>query len=134
MCDGDFATRSEFYRKRGVVARNTGDPRAVADSLITALEVKPTNTIALDDLNALAREQPEVWDFDTTYKELEKVYKKRDDANALLARIHISRASLVEREGDLNGTAHYYHKTLQLAPTNLIMLNALIEFHASMRN
>ncbi|MBA3452604.1 MAG: tetratricopeptide repeat protein, partial [Deltaproteobacteria bacterium] len=32
MRDGDPAQRSDFYRKRGVVARNTGDPRAAAES------------------------------------------------------------------------------------------------------
>lgn len=134
MRDGDPATRSEFYRKRGVVARHTGDPRAAADSLITALEVRPVNTLALDDLNALAREQPEVWDFDTTFKELEKVYKKRDDANALLARVNVGRASLVERDGDLDGGARYYHEALQLAPTDFVVLGALVDFHASTRN
>jgi hypothetical protein len=63
-----------------VVSRNTGDAKAAADSFIVALEIKPLNTAALDDLGTLARDQPDVWDFDATYRELEKVYKKRDDA------------------------------------------------------
>ncbi len=37
----------------------TGDPRAAAESFIVALEIKPTNTDALDDLGALAGEQPD---------------------------------------------------------------------------
>ena len=57
MRDGDPSTRSEFYRKRGVVARQTFDPKAAADSFVVALEIKPTNTAALDDLGELAREQ-----------------------------------------------------------------------------
>jgi tetratricopeptide (TPR) repeat protein len=132
--DGDPTTRSEFYRKRGVVARNIGDPRAAADALITALEIRPVNNLALDDLNALARVQPDVWDFDTTYKELEKVYKKRDDASALMARVHVGRAALVEREGDLDTAATHYQQALELAPTELTVLSALVEFHASTRH
>src|SRR5665647_2764580 len=53
MRDGDPTTRSDFYRKRGVVARMTGDPRAAAESFIVALEIKPTNAEALDDLGVL---------------------------------------------------------------------------------
>jgi tetratricopeptide (TPR) repeat protein len=132
--DGDPTTRSEFYRKRGVVARHVGDPKASADSLITALEIRPVNNQALDDLNALAREQPEVWDFDTTYKELEKVYKKRDDANPLLARVHVGRAALVERDGDLDGAGTYYHQALELAPTDLVVMSAVVDFHANTRH
>jgi tetratricopeptide (TPR) repeat protein len=86
MRDGDPTTRSDFYRKRGVVARMTGDPRAAAESFIVALEIRPVNGDALDALGALARERPDVWDFDATYRELEKVYKKREDAGPLRAR------------------------------------------------
>ncbi|MGH2897273.1 MAG: hypothetical protein ACRDMZ_01255, partial [Solirubrobacteraceae bacterium] len=60
MRDGDPMTRSDFYRKRGVVARKTGDPRAAAESFIVALEIRPLNGEALDDLGALARERPDV--------------------------------------------------------------------------
>jgi len=134
MRDGDPTTRSEFYRKRGVVARNTGDPKAAADSFIVALEIKPLNTAALDDLGSLAREQPDVWDFDATYRELEKVYKKRDDAGPYLARVHVARAAIVEREGDLDGAAELYQQALQLAKTDFTVLSALVEFHADMRH
>ncbi|HEU4615108.1 MAG TPA: tetratricopeptide repeat protein, partial [Kofleriaceae bacterium] len=134
MREGDPTTRSEFYRKRGVVARMTGDLKAAADSFIVALEIKPLNTAALDDLGILAREQPDAWDFDATYRELEKVYKKRDDAGPLLARVHVARAAIVERDGDLDGAAELYHQALDLAPTDFTILSALVEFHADMRH
>jgi tetratricopeptide (TPR) repeat protein len=134
MRDGDPAQRSDFYRKRGVVARMTGDPRGAAESIIVALEIKPTNTAALDDLTALAREQPEVWDFEATYRELDKIYKKRDDANVLLARVHVGRASYMERAGDLDGAAELYHQALELAPGDFRVLSALVDFHADMRH
>ncbi|HTR49155.1 MAG TPA: tetratricopeptide repeat protein [Kofleriaceae bacterium] len=133
MREGDPTTRSDFYRKRGVVARVTGDPKAAADSFVVALEIKPTNTAALDDLGALARAQPDVWDFESTYRELEKVYKKRDDAGALLARVHVGRAATVEREGDLDAAATLYQQALELAPTDFTILSALVDFHADMR-
>jgi golgin subfamily B member 1 len=134
MRDGDPTQRSEFYRKRGVVARMTGDGKSAADSFIVALEIKPLNTAALDDLGALAKEQPDTWDFESTYRELEKVYKKRDDADLLLARVHVGRAAIVERDGDLDAAAEHYREALELAPTDFTILTALVEFHADMRH
>jgi len=134
MRDGDPTTRSDFYRKRGVVARMTGDPRAAAESFIVALEIRPVNGDALDDLGALARERPDVWDFDATYRELEKVYKKRDDAGPLLARVHVGRAAIRERDGDLDQAAQLYRQALELAPGDFTVLSALVTFHAELRH
>ncbi|MCX5745558.1 MAG: hypothetical protein NT062_24035, partial [Proteobacteria bacterium] len=58
MREGDPTTRSDFFHKHGVVARETGDPKGAADNFIDALTLLPTNTTALDDLNLLARTQP----------------------------------------------------------------------------
>ena len=134
MRDGDPTTRSDFYRKRGVVARMTGDPRAAAESFIVALEIRPVHGDALDDLGALARERPDVWDFDATYRELEKVYKKRDDAGPLLARVHVGRAAIHERDGDLDAAAQLYRQALELAPGDFTVLSALVTFHAELRH
>jgi len=134
MRDGDPTQRSDFYRKRGVVSRMTGDPRGAAESFIVALEIKPTNGVALDDLNVLAREQPDVWDFEATYRELDKLYRKRDDAGPLLARVHIGRASIMERAGDLDGAADLYREALELAPGDFTILSAVVQFRADMRH
>jgi tetratricopeptide (TPR) repeat protein len=134
MREGDPAARSEFYRKRGVVARMTGDPRAAAESFIVALEIRPTNAVALDDLGALARERPDAWDFEATYRELDKVYRKKDDADPLLARVHVGRAAIIEREGDLDQAADLYRQALELAPADFTVLSALVDFHADMRH
>ncbi|MBL0217523.1 MAG: tetratricopeptide repeat protein [Myxococcales bacterium] len=134
MRDGDPSTRSDFYRRRGVVARMTGDPRAAAESFIVALELKPTNAEALDELGALARERPEAWEFDLTYRELDKLYRRRDDAHALLARVHIGRASIIERDGDLDQAAELYREAVELAPSDFTVLSALVEFHADVRH
>ncbi|HEU0029699.1 MAG TPA: tetratricopeptide repeat protein [Kofleriaceae bacterium] len=134
MRDGDPIQRSEFFRKRGVVAKMTGDPRGAADSIVYALEIRPTNVTALDDLGALAREWPDAWDFDATYRELDKLYKKRDDANPLLARVHVGRAAIIERAGDLDQAADHYRQALELAPGDIAVLSALVGFHADMRH
>jgi len=134
MRDGDPTTRSDFYRKRGVVARMTGDPRAAAESFIVALEIRPVNGDALDDLGALARERPDVWDFDATFRELEKVYKRRDDAAPLLARVYVGQAAIRERDGDLDQAAALYRQALELTPGDLMVLSALVTFHADMRH
>src|SRR5262249_28180075 len=134
MRDGDPTTRSEFYRKRGVVARMTGDPRAAAESFIVALEIRPGNSDALDDLGTLARERPDAWDFDATYRELEKVYRRRDDAGPLLARVIAARAASRERGGDLDGPAQRHRQALEVAPGDFRVLSALVTFHADMRH
>ncbi len=134
MRDGDPATRSDFYRKRGVVARMTGEPRGAAESIIVALEIKPGNLEALDALGTLAREQPDAWDFETTYRELEKLYRRRDDAGPLLARVHVGRAAILERDGDLDQAAGLYRQALELAPGDFTVLSALVDFHADMRH
>ena len=134
MRDGDPTTRSDFYRKRGVVARMTGDPRSAAESLIVALEIKPTNAEALDDLGALARERPDAWEFDVTYRELDKLYRRRDDAGPLLARVHVGRAAIIEREGDLDQAAELYREAVELAPADFTVLSSLVDFHADMRH
>ncbi|HEY0253664.1 MAG TPA: tetratricopeptide repeat protein, partial [Kofleriaceae bacterium] len=134
MRDGDPSTRSEFYRKRGVVSMEMDDPKAAADSYVVALEIKPTNTAALDDLFQLSRDRPEAWDFEGTYRELEKVFKKRDDADPLLARVHVGRAAILEHDGELDGAAVLYRQALALAPTDFTVLSALVEFHADMRH
>ena len=134
MRDGDPTTRSEFFRKRGVVARMTGDHRAAADSIVYALEIKPVNVTALDDLASLAHEQPDAWDFEACYRELDKLYRKRDDEGALLARVHVGRAKIIERAGDLDQAAELYRQALELSPGDLGVLSALVDFHVDMRS
>ncbi|MGE0547917.1 MAG: tetratricopeptide repeat protein [Kofleriaceae bacterium] len=133
MREGDPNTRSEFYRKRGIVSRMTGDPSAAGESFVVALEIKPTSVAALDDLGSLAREFPDAWDFEATYRELDKLYRRREDADALLARVHIGRAGIIEREGDLDQASELYRQAVALASADFTVVSALVDFHANMR-
>ncbi len=131
--EGDPQARSEFYRKRGLVAQMTGDSAASADSFITSLEINPTNVATLDQLGLLARTHREAFDFESTYRELEKIYRKRDDAGPLLARVMIGQAAIFERDGDLDRALAMYEAASELAPSDFIVLGSLINFHVEMR-
>ncbi|WP_428267132.1 hypothetical protein [Haliangium sp.] len=133
MREGDPSTRSEFYRRYGIVSYQTGDVHTGADSLVTALEIQPTNIAALDTLGALARDYPDAYSYEETYRELDKIYKKRDDAESLQARVRIAQAVLRGREGDLDGAAALYEEATDLCNNDFAVLAALVEFRCSMR-
>lgn len=133
MRDGDPNTRSEFYRRRGVVQRESGDARGAAESLIVALEIKPTNLEALDNLLELERARPESWDFESVFRELDKIYKKRDDAGPLQARVKVAQAAAVERDGDLDTAQAIYAEAVALAPEDFVVLSARITLDVNMR-
>ncbi len=133
MREGDPNTRSEFYRRRGVVAHMTGDARGAAESLIVALEIKPNNLSALDGLLDLQGKHHDAWDFDAIYRELDKLYKKRDDAGPFLARVRVAQAGMKEREGDLDQAQLLYAEAVALAPEDFEVLSAMITLHLNMR-
>ena len=133
MRDGDPSQRSDFYRRRGVVARMTGDLRAAGESLMMALELEPTNLEALEVLSAIAKDDPDLYDFDATYKELDRIYRKRDDAKSHLARVRIAHAVMKVREGDLDAAEKIYGEACKLAPTDFKVLSSVVELHTNMR-
>ncbi|MEZ4360500.1 MAG: hypothetical protein R3B48_09980 [Kofleriaceae bacterium] len=133
MRDGDPVTRSEFFRKRGEVALHTGDPRAAADCLVAALEIRPTNQDALDALGALARAHHDAYDFDSTYHELERIYRRREDATPLVARVWVAQALLAERSGDLEAAEERAAAALELAPGDFTVVSGVIDLHCDMR-
>ncbi len=133
MRDGDPHTRAEFYRKRGVVAMMSKDPRGAAESLIIALEIKPDHIDALDALGDLAKRHADAYDFEATYRELDKIYKKRDGGGPLLARVRVAQAVIKEREGDLDAAEALYRQAVESVPNDFAILSALVELHSNMR-
>lgn len=133
MREGDPTARSEFYRKRGIVAHNTGDSRGSAESLIIALEIKPTNLMALEALGDLAGANPDAYDFTSTYRELDKIYKKRDDSHRYLARVRVAQAVMEKRNGDLDAAEELYDEANTLAEGDFAILSALVDLHCGMR-
>jgi len=133
MREGDPSQRSTFYLRRGVVAQHTGDPRGAAESTIIALEIKPDNIEALDALGDLARDEPDAYDFEATYRELDKLYKKRDQSEPFQARVLVAQAGMRSREGDLDAAESNYRRALELASQDFTILSALVDLHCSMR-
>ncbi|HET6612469.1 MAG TPA: tetratricopeptide repeat protein, partial [Kofleriaceae bacterium] len=133
MREGDPHERSEFYRRYGIVARETGDLRAAAESLVIALEIMPDNMSALDELGDLVRIDPAVYDFVGTYRELEKIYRKRDGSHALLARVLITQARERERDGDLEAAEDLYAAAITEAPGDFAILDAQVDLWVRMR-
>ena len=130
--EGDPVERSDFYRKRALVAERTGDVRAAADSLVVALEIRPDNIEALDMLVSLCRAAPEAYDYASTFRELEKVHRKRDLA-APLARVVVAQASILEMAHEIASAEEGYKQALKLAPTDFAIVEPLVALHERLR-
>lgn len=132
--DGDPMRRSEFYRKRGVVAQHTGDPVGAAESIVIALEIKPENLDAVVALIDLAAVSPGVYDFVATFRELEKIYRKRGDSDALLSRVMVGQANILTAAGNLRAAEELLSDAVQRCPDDFSIVTSLVDLHASMRN
>jgi tetratricopeptide (TPR) repeat protein len=132
--DGDPQRRSEFYRRRGIVARHTGDPVGAAESMVIALEIRPENIAAIDALVELAAASPGVYDFGATFSELEKIYRKRNDANALLGRVMVGQANIMTAAGNLQGAQDLLASAVERCPQDFTIVTSLVDLHASTRN
>jgi tetratricopeptide (TPR) repeat protein len=130
--EGDPVERSEFYRKRALVAERTGDIRAAADSLVVALEIRADNLDALDMLVSLCRAAPEAYDYASTFRELEKVHRKRD-ATGALARVLVAQASLRELAYDVEGAEEGYLAAVKLAPGDFTVVEPLVALNERLR-
>jgi len=133
MREGDPTQRAEFYRKRGIVAQMTGDMRGAAESLVISLEIKPTKIDSLDSLGQLANIDPHAYGFEATYRELEKIYKKRDDCQKQLARVRVAQAGMKERDGDLDAAEQLYAEATELSSNDYAITSALVHLHVNMR-
>src|SRR5262249_2372466 len=85
------------------------------------------------ELGKLLRQEPDCYDFSATYRELEKIYRKRDDSQAHLARVLVAQAAMVERTGDLEAAERGYREALKLVPQDFAILSALVDLSANMR-
>ncbi len=130
--EGDPVERSEFYRKRAVVAEKTDDPQAAAESLVIALEIRPENQGALDLLVQLCRARSDVYDFPATFDELEKLYRKREMWTSV-ARVLVGRGGLAEGQSDLDQANTFYQEALRLGPEELRVVEAQVALCEKLR-
>ncbi len=132
--DGDPMRRSEFYRRRGIVASHTGDPVGAAESIVIALEIRPENINAIDALVDLAVASPGVYDFGETFNELEKIYRKRGDVSAQLGRVMVGQANIMTAAGNLQAAQDLLADAVDRCPEDFKIVNSLVDLHASTRN
>jgi golgin subfamily B member 1 len=130
--DGDPAERSDFYYKRGVVCRETLDHRGAAENFVIALEIRPDNVDALDALVALCRKQVTAYDFPTVFRELEKVYKRRENA-AAAARVRVGFGTLREKDLDIDSAEAEYRAALEDCPDDTTVAEPLVDLFVTMR-
>ena len=137
MRDGDPTTRREFYRKRGVVARHDRRPARAPPraSSSRSRSSRPTST-ALDDARRRSRAtQPDAYDFDATYRELEKLYKQaRRRRPAARARPRRAGGDRRARRRSRQAAERCTPRRSSSRPTTSRSLSALVDLHADMRH
>ena len=109
--DGRSAGRRRELRRR---ARDQADEHRRARRLSVALPAAP-----------------DAWDFDATYRELEKVYKKRDDA-ASCSRACTSAPRSLERDGELERPRSSISRRSS-SRRRISRSSALVSFHERLR-
>jgi tetratricopeptide (TPR) repeat protein len=134
MRDGDPARRSEFYRRRGIVAWKTGEPVFASESIVIALEILPDNIDALDALINIAIESPQAYDFPATFRELDKIYRRRPDCELHSARVKVAQASEQTRAGDLAAAETLLGQAIERCPSDFRVVDSLVSLHVSVRN
>lgn len=130
--EGEPAERSEFYRKRGVVAEKSGDPRGASESYVIALEIRPENLLALDSLAGLCRRYPTAYDFAGTFRELEKIYRRQENHRGL-ARTLIVEGTLRLQQYDVEPAEEAFREAIALAPEDAGMAEPLVDLLVSLR-
>ncbi len=130
--EGDAEDRSEFFRRRAVVAAATGESRTAAESLLVALEVRPENESALDLFVEICKRAPEAFDFAPTLDALEKLYRKRQLDRAL-GRVLSARGFLAMRRHDLDDAAALYRQANELLVDDFPLLLGEVELYESLR-
>ena len=75
----------------------------------------PTTSTRSSCSSALCQQAPEAYDFIATFRELEKLYRKRD-AGGSLARVLVAQGSLREREYEIESAEQIYLEALRLSP------------------
>jgi tetratricopeptide (TPR) repeat protein len=129
--DGAPEERGAFYTKRGVVARETGDPRGALELFVLALELYPEQWEALDGVVALARFAPrgsaaQSYDLEATLRELDKRYERLGLPEAL-AKVAVAQA-LLQEDIDAELATELYRRAVELASEDQSILREWVHF------
>ncbi len=130
--EGEPSERSEFHRKRAIVALRLGQVRMACDSIAAALDVYPESLSALELLVSLAARRHLPYDFAPLCRELEKQYRRRDLPHCL-ARVLCAQAALMHPANDLEGVEALLQEAVRLGPHDLLPAESLAAFYERMR-
>ncbi|MDY0001702.1 MAG: hypothetical protein RBU30_10435 [Polyangia bacterium] len=123
--EGEPALRSDFYFKRGQVASHAGAVDQAAENFVIALEIRPENLPALDGLIELCRQHPGAYDYESTFRALEKVFQRREWPEAQ-ARVLVARGTMLEQAGAFDAALDAYREATNQAAGDLGVLRPLI--------
>ncbi len=133
MRDGDPMRRSEFYRKRGIVFKNTGDPVSAVENIAISLNILPENLEAVQALVGLAKQFPRAYEYASTFRELSKIYRKQSATENHLAHVMVGEAQIQTWAGNLQTAEDILKQAIDLSFDNIEIVSALVDLHASMR-
>ena len=134
--EGEPSERSEFHRKRAVVAERTGNLRLSCECVIAALDVFPENIAALELLVALCqrpgREAATGIDFGPTCRELEKQFRRRNLPRCL-SLVLIAQAALAEPGAEVETAESLLSEAVRLAPEEWLPAESLAALYERLR-
>lgn len=130
--EGEPSERSEFHRKRALVALHLGHLRMACDSVTTALDLYPENLQVLELMLSLCRRHNLGFDFGPLCRELEKQYRRRELPRCL-ARLLCAQAALAEPGAGVENTEEILKEAVRLAPDDHLPTEALAGLYERLR-
>lgn len=130
--EGEPSERSEFHRRRAVVALRLGQVRMACDSIAAAMDVYPESLSVLELLVSLAAQRHLPYDFGPLCRDLEKQYRRRDLPHCL-ARVLCAQAALVQPPTDIEGVESLLKEAVRLAPHDLLPAESLAALYERLR-
>lgn len=122
--EGDPEQRSQFFARRGQLLAVAGNISSAVESLVVALELTPENLEALDWLIALCRRSPDAYDFATIFRDLEQVYRREENQDAV-GHVLVAAGALSEIAGDAETAVARYQEAMEVAPQDLAPVKSL---------
>jgi len=130
--EGEPSERSEFHRKRALVALHLGHLRTACESVTTALEIYPENLQVLELLEALCHRHHIGFDFGPLCRELEKQFRRRE-LSACLSRVLCAQAALGGLGADVESNEALLKEAVRLSPDDHLPTEALAALYERLR-
>lgn len=130
--EGEPSERSEFHRRRALVALHLGHLGMACDSVSAALDIYPENLQVLELLSGLCQRPNLGVDFGPLCRELEKQFRRRELPRCL-ARVLCAQAALFDPSADVEGNEALLKEAVRLAPDDYLPSEALANLYERLR-